>query len=88
MSPNRLPWQAQADVLPTFFAGVSSRGRVDREVAVDVLRSALDLATGWIGLDITWSTFVSVEEDDVRTPMNEMSRPGLDWDFASSAVKV
>jgi len=68
MSSTGLPWQAQTDVLPTFFAGVSAQGRVDREVAVDVLRGALDLATAWIGVDITWSTCAEVEEEDLRSP--------------------
>ena len=71
MSPDSLPWQAEADVLPTFFVGVSAPARVDREVAVDVLRGAVDLATSWIGLDVTWSTIVLIAEDNVRTPMNE-----------------
>ena len=84
MSPNRLPWQVEGDRLPTFFVGVSAPARVDREVAIDVLRDAFGLATSWIGVDITWSTFMSVVEDDVRTPVGKMSRPGLDWDFVSA----
>ena len=84
MSSTGLPWQAQTDVLPTFFAGVSAQGRVDREVAVDVLRGALDLATAWIGVDITWSTYAAVEEEDLRSPTANVIRPGVDWEFVSS----
>ena len=40
MSQERLPWQVGSDVLPMFFAGVSTPGRVDREVAIEVLRGA------------------------------------------------
>lgn len=84
MSQERLPWQAGSDVLPMFFAGVSTPGRVDREAAIEVLRGAVDLANAWIGVDVTWSTFVSVGEDDMRAPMEKMSRPGLDWEFIST----
>src|SRR6478735_5962683 len=82
--PSSLAWQAESDVLPTFFAGVSAPARVDREVAIAVLRGAVNLATSWIGLDVTWSTFMSVAEDDLRTPVEEMSRPGLDWEFVTA----
>ena len=84
MSSDSLPWQAGSDVLPMFFAGVSAPGRVDREVAIEVLRGAVDLATAWIGVDVTWSTFISVAEDDMRAPMEKMSRPGLDWEFIAA----
>ena len=40
VSQERLPWQVGSDVLPMFFAGVSTPGRVDREVAIEVLRGA------------------------------------------------
>src|SRR4051794_2565411 len=78
------PWHAEADVLPTMFAGVSAPARVDRALAVEVLRGAVELATGWIGLDVTWSTYMSVNQDDVRTHTNKLTRPGVDWDFVST----
>ena len=68
MSPNRLPWRVEGDRLPTFFAGLSAQGRVDREVAVELLRDALGLATSWIGVDVTWETFMSVSEATCGPP--------------------
>ncbi|WP_155856033.1 hypothetical protein [Cellulomonas sp. URHD0024] len=71
-------------MLPTFFVGVSAPARIDRDVAIETVRRAVDLAAGWVGVDVTWSTFVSVDADDPGTSMKKMTRPGLDWEFASS----
>lgn len=86
MISDELPWQVQGDeTLPlTMFVGVSAPARVDRALAIEVLREAIALAQGWIGLDVTWSTLVWVDEDDARPSVKKASRPGLNWEFASS----
>ncbi|WP_051639881.1 hypothetical protein [Cellulomonas sp. URHE0023] len=82
------PWLLPDDGfrLPALYGGLSAPGRVDRGAVVDALRSAVELATSWIGIDITWSTFMVVDGDGIRTPLSKTSRTGLDWDFISSKV--
>ncbi|WP_421733642.1 hypothetical protein [Cellulomonas sp.] len=85
MSTERPPWQMpDGDLLPTLFGGLSTPGCVEREVVVEVLRSAVELARSWIGVDTTWTTYVWVAGERWNVPVSTIRRHGVDWDFIST----
>ncbi|OJV56814.1 MAG: hypothetical protein BGO38_02305 [Cellulomonas sp. 73-145] len=55
---------------------------VERKVVVPVLRAAVDLALGWVGVDLTWSTSVFVAGEGAPSQASSFRRR-LDWDFVS-----
>lgn len=80
----RQPWQwPEGQWPPTLYGGLLSQARADRAVMAQVLRSAVDLVQGWVGVDLTWSTDVSVVEDGVGNTRADTRRAGVDWDFIS-----
>lgn len=79
---SRRPWEwPEGDWPSTLFGGLLAPARVDRDVVVEVLRAAVDLVNGWVGVDLTWSTFVDVVEDGVGNPRADCQRPGVDGEF-------
>jgi len=79
------PWQwPEAEALPTLFGGLLAPGKVDRETALPVLRAAVEMVLGWVGVELTWSTFVDVVEDGVGNPRADGGRAGLDWAFVAA----
>ena len=80
----RQPWQWPDGEWPTtLYGGLLSAARVDRDVVAQVLRAAVELVQGWVGVDLTWSTFVSVVQDGVGNARADGHRAGIDWDFVT-----